>query len=103
MTTTAQIRAETGGDRGRRAEPRPQEAISGPRDRLPDPSDPQNCSAQPLDFHRSPEGGLRARRASRRVCLCKALGYSMSTSLAPQLQLFGLDAESGLSDGMESD
>ena len=59
MTTPAQIRAKTAVTTLRPAEPTAQEAISGPRDRPPDRPDPQNCSAQPLDFHRSPRAGSR--------------------------------------------
>jgi hypothetical protein len=70
MTTNAQIRPKTVVNRSRRAEPRPQEAISAPRDRTHDRSDPEKNLPDPLAFHRSP----RARPAASpvRVFSCVA-------------------------------
>jgi hypothetical protein len=55
MTTNAQIRAKTVVNGSRRAEPRPQEAISAPDDRTHDRSDPEKICATPLLFIGRPQ------------------------------------------------
>jgi hypothetical protein len=70
MTTTTQIRPRTAVTTLWPTERTPQEALSGPRDRPPDRPDPQNCSAQPLDFHRSPEGEPRSPIVDAGLCIC---------------------------------
>src|SRR5450755_2156102 len=64
-----QIPAKTAPTPPSSSEPRSQEAISTPPYQPHNRSNPGNCFAQPLDFHRSPKAGHPAARSAVRLCL----------------------------------